>query len=392
MAQLTRAAPAARWRWVLLIAIAPVAWGATYFVTRQVLPADAPFWGSALRALPAGLVLLLLARRLPRGSWWWRSTVLGVLNVGAFFLLVYVAAQLLPTSVASSIMALAPLVLAGCAWVLIAERPAAPMLVGALLGIAGVVAIVGLAGGALPPEGVAASASALVLSSFGAVLTKRWAEPGVPLVAMTAWQLVAGGLLLTVVAIAVEGAPPPLGPTELAGFAFVSLIATALAFVCWFGGLANLTAGSVGVIGLLNPVTGVLLGALVASEPLAPAQLAGIALVLAGLLVAQRRAAPQAANRVPWRSRLVPRRDRARDRPEGRDDADRACAPRRRPGEGPLRRPARDGRGRPCELGDDRAGLAAAVHGLAAREGAAGGPGSGAPRPGGEHPVERPER
>lgn len=287
----------AKWRWVLITAVAPIAWGATYFVTRQLLPADAPFWASALRALPAGLILLLVARRLPNGAWWWRSAVLGVLNVGAFFLLVYLAAQLLPTSVASSIMALAPLALAGFAWALVGERPAVPMLVGAALGIAGVIAIVGLSGEVLPPWGIAASAAALVLSSLGAVLTRRWADPSTPLLATTAWQLTAGGLLLTTVAVVVEGAPPALGPSELAGFAFVSVVATALAFLCWFGGLAHLSAGSVGVIGLLNPVTGVLLGALVASEALTPAQLAGIALVLGGLLVGQRRA-PRRAERL----------------------------------------------------------------------------------------------
>jgi len=80
-------------------AVAPIAWGANYVVTRQLLPVDAPLWGSAFRALPAGLLLLAVARSLPRGVWWWRSAVLGTLNVGAFFLLVYVAAQLLPSSV-----------------------------------------------------------------------------------------------------------------------------------------------------------------------------------------------------------------------------------------------------------------------------------------------------
>ena len=76
-----------------ITAVAPVAWGANYVVTRQLLPMDVPLWGSALRALPAGLVLLAVARALPRGVWWWRSAVLGTLNVGAFFLLVYVAAS-----------------------------------------------------------------------------------------------------------------------------------------------------------------------------------------------------------------------------------------------------------------------------------------------------------
>ncbi|HAJ16677.1 MAG TPA: EamA family transporter, partial [Microbacterium sp.] len=43
-------------RWLLLTAIAPIAWGSTYFVTRQFLPADAPLWGALFRALPAGLI------------------------------------------------------------------------------------------------------------------------------------------------------------------------------------------------------------------------------------------------------------------------------------------------------------------------------------------------
>ncbi|MDQ7880198.1 hypothetical protein Q9R08_19565 [Microbacterium sp. QXD-8] len=66
-----------RWTWILVTAIAPIAWGSGYVVTRNLLPVEAPLWGGVLRALPAGLIVLLLARRLPRGSWWWRSLVLG---------------------------------------------------------------------------------------------------------------------------------------------------------------------------------------------------------------------------------------------------------------------------------------------------------------------------
>src|ERR1700710_945130 len=109
-------------KWIAVTAVAPIVWGAHSVVPRQLLPTAAPLWGSALRALPAGLVLLAVARTLPRGVWWWRSAVLGTLNVGAFFLLVYVAAQLLPSSVAASVMALAPLALAGFAWLLVGEQ------------------------------------------------------------------------------------------------------------------------------------------------------------------------------------------------------------------------------------------------------------------------------
>ena len=274
-------------KWVVVTAVAPLAWGTTYVVTRQLLPVDAPLWGAAIRALPAGLLLLLLARRLPRGSWWWRSVVLGTINIGAFFLLIYVAAQALPSSVAASIMALAPLALTGFAWWLLSQRPTARTVVGAVSGIAGVVLLIGGAQGRLSTAGVLASGSALLLSAFGSVLATRWAD-GTPVLATTAWQLVAGGTVLTVVALVVEGLPPVVGPSAVAGYAFTSVVATALAFVCWFAGLQRIRAGAVGVIGLLNPVAGVALGSLVAHERLAPAQLAGIALTLAGIAVATR--------------------------------------------------------------------------------------------------------
>jgi len=85
--------------------------GTTYWVTQRFLPADAPLWGSTWRALPAGIALLLLARRLPTGAWWWKAAVLGSLNMGLFFLLLYIAAQRLPSSVAACIGALSPLML-----------------------------------------------------------------------------------------------------------------------------------------------------------------------------------------------------------------------------------------------------------------------------------------
>jgi probable blue pigment (indigoidine) exporter len=273
-------------RWLAITAVAPVVWGANYVVTRQLLPVDAPLWGSAIRALPAGLVLIAVARgALPRGVWWWRSALLGTLNVSAFFVLVYVAAQLLPSSVAASVMALAPLVMAGFAWLWVTERPSGQVLAGAVAGIVGVLLLVGGATGSIDPAGVAASAAALLLSSAGAVLAKRWAD-GTPVVALTAWQLVFGGLVLVAVAVAVEGAPPAVDAGGAAGFVYTALVATALANLCWFAGLTRLRATTVGVVGLLNPVTGVLLGALVAHETFTGEQLAGIALVLVGILAA----------------------------------------------------------------------------------------------------------
>ena len=293
----------AKWRWVLICAIAPVSWGATYFVTRHFLPDGAPLWSAALRALPAGVILLAVARRLPSGSWWWRSLVLGLLNFGAFFVLVYLAAQLLPTSVAASVMALAPVALSMLAIPLLRQRPTAYMLIGAVLGVVGVGLLVGLGASRIDPLGVAISLLALLLSSLGAILATKWRDD-LPLVATTSWQLVAGGLMLLVAAIVVEGAPPAITSTNVLAYGAISLVATAIAFLCWFAGLRHLPAGTVGIIGLLNPVTGVLLGVLLAAETLSVSQCLGLALVAAALLLGRssHRAIPVTGARTELRS------------------------------------------------------------------------------------------
>lgn len=295
-----------KWRLVAITAVAPIAWGATYVVTRHLLPPDAPLWGAALRALPAGLLLWAIARRRARGSWWWRAPVLGLLNFGAFFVLVYLAAQLLPSSIAASIMALAPLALAGIAWPLLSQRPTARWAAGAVLGIAGVLLVVGLGAGAVSPAGVVASVIALLASSLGAILTTRWRDD-TPLLATTSWQLTAGGIALVIAAGLVEGPPPRVDAAGVAAYAGIAVVATALAFVCWFTGLRHLPAGTVGIIGLLNPVTGVVLGVLVGGESLAPLQALGIALVLISLVVARSRVTPT----IPRRASSSPPRPSA---------------------------------------------------------------------------------
>ncbi|WP_420031596.1 EamA family transporter [Streptomyces sp. cg28] len=271
-------------RWVALTAVAPVAWGANYYVTRSYLPADSPLYGAALRALPAGLVLLALRRQRPRGAWWWRSAVLGLVNVSVFFTLVYAASQLLPASVASTVMAASPLTMMFLAWPLLAERPRGAHLTGAVIGLGGVCLMLLTGAVAASVPGVLASATAVLVSSFGHLLTKRWSD-GTDLIATTSWQLVAGGLFLLPFAAVTEGAPPALSPSALLAFAFVSLVATALAFTAWFTGLRHLPAGTVGLIGLLNPVTGVLCGVLIAGEELTGRQLCGLALVLTGVIL-----------------------------------------------------------------------------------------------------------
>ncbi|MFC8683157.1 DMT family transporter [Microbacterium ureisolvens] len=273
-----------RWVWILVTAIAPIAWGSGYVVTRSLLPADAPLWGGVLRALPAGVIVLLLARRLPRGSWWWRSLVLGTLNVGGFFVLVYIAGQRLPSSLAATLMSASAASMLLFAWLLLRRRPRLASGIGAAVGLVGVAVMLGFDADGADPWGVAASLGAMLASSLGFVLTSRWGSD-VPALPMTAWQLIGGSVVLLPVAVLVEGPPPTLTAPSAAGFAYLTLIATALAYVAWFSGLRHLAPGVVGGVGLLNPVTGVVLGVALAGEAFGVPQFVGVGLVLAGIVL-----------------------------------------------------------------------------------------------------------
>jgi probable blue pigment (indigoidine) exporter len=276
--------PAART--ALVTAIAPLTWGTTYLVTTELLPAGRPLLAAALRALPAGLVLAAATRRSPVGAWWVKALVLGTLNIGAFFALLFVAAYRLPGGIAATLGAIQPLVAAGLAAVVVHERVRLVTVAAGLLGVTGVALLVLRADAALDPLGIAAGLAGAASMATGVALTKRWGRP-VPLLAFTSWQLLAGGLLLLPLALVVEGRPPPLTGTNLAGFAWLATGGTALAYSLWLRGIERLPVARVSILGLLAPLVATVVGWLALGQSLTPAQLGGGALVLAAVGLGQ---------------------------------------------------------------------------------------------------------
>ncbi len=299
---------------VLATAVAPATWGTTYLVTTEWLPPDRPLLAGVVRALPAGLLLTLAARSLPRGSWWWKAGVLGVLNIGAFFALLFVAAYRLPGGVAAVLGAVQPLVVAVLGVALLGQRLRLRPVALGLVGVAGVGLIVLSASARLDPVGVVAGVLGTASMATGVVLTKRWGRPA-GVVAFTGWQLTAGGLVLLPVALVVEGVPTSVTAGQVGGFAYLAGIGTALAYTLWLRGIALLPVQDVSFLGLLSPVVAAVAGWVVLGQALTGGQLAGMVLALGALVLAQRGVpAPAHGNggtgsvpvRVAWRRRASP--------------------------------------------------------------------------------------
>ncbi|SDC08412.1 probable blue pigment (indigoidine) exporter [Streptomyces prasinopilosus] len=279
---------------IALTALAPVSWGTTYAVTTEFLPADRPLFTGLARALPAGLLLLALARVLPRGAWWWKATVLGALNIGAFFPLLFLSAYRLPGGMAAAVGSIAPLCVAGLSAPLLGQRPTARTLLAGVVAACGVSLVVLKATGALDPLGVLAALTSIASMSTGTVLTQRWGRPeGVGPLALAGWQLTAGGLLIAPLALLAEGAPPALDGPAAGGYLYLALVNTAVAYWLWFHGIGRLTATQVTFLGPLSPLTAAVVGWAALGEALTPWQLVGMALAFGATVASQLAPAPR---------------------------------------------------------------------------------------------------
>jgi probable blue pigment (indigoidine) exporter len=271
---------------LLLTALAPAVWGSTYLVTTELLPAGYPLTMAMLRALPAGLLLLAVARQLPRGAWLGRVLLLGALNFSVFWALLFVAAYRLPGGVAATVGAVQPLIVIALARAWLGSPVQALSIFAAVAGMGGVALLILTPEAALDPLGIAAGLGGAGSMAAGTVLTRKW-QPPVPLLSFTAWQLTAGGLLLVPVALWVEPALPPLSVKTLLGLAHLGLIGAALSYALWFRGLARIAPPVVSTLGFLSPLTAVVLGWAVLGQTLSPLQSAGALTVLVSVWLGQ---------------------------------------------------------------------------------------------------------
>ena len=277
--------------------LAPILWGTTYVVFTQTLPVEHPLLVGALRALPAGILLMLLGPGPPPRDKLLPLAVIGFANIGLFFGMLFLSASRLPGGLAATLGSMQPLIVAFLAWPLLLRRPRLGQVIAALAGTAGVGLLVIDDSVKLDAIGVIAALVGAASMATGTVLIERWGKVGTPL-ALAAWQLTLGGLLLLPVALLVEGLPPVPTLRNLAGLSYLVVIGTAFAYWLWVRGIAAIGTG-VAFLSLLSPLVATLLGAALLNEWFNAQQWLGIALIfgstVAGIMLSRRKAAEPAA-------------------------------------------------------------------------------------------------
>lgn len=277
----------ARWFDICLTAAAPLIWGSTYLVTTEFLPPDIPLLSAALRTLPIGLLMLICLRQIPAKGWWGKIFLLGMLNIGVFQALLFVAAYRLPGGVAATIGAIQPLVVVLLGWAWFQAHTTILNWIAALCGLAGVAMLVLGPEAALDLKGVAAAAAGAFSMACGTLLTKKWLPPAGAMV-LTSWQLTAGGLFLLPLALIFEPTPNHFSLLNIAGYLWLGIVGTGLTYVFWLRGVLKMPAAAVTALSLLSPLSATVLGALVLQQKLAAVQTVGMVAVLLSVWLGQR--------------------------------------------------------------------------------------------------------
>jgi drug/metabolite transporter (DMT)-like permease len=301
--------PAARrptpqqWRvWSALGAIYLI-WGSTYLAIRVMVETVPPALGAGTRFVLAGLLMLgALAVRGggPRSIAISRTQLRNCFIIGALLAaggngLVTVAEQDVPSGLAALLVASVPL------WVVLyrtlgGDRVAGVTLAGVSLGFVGVGVL--LAPGGRPDDVPIGMALLIVLAAafwgLGSFAAQRIELPRDPLVT-TGWQMLLGGVLFAACGLgAGEAGRVDVGSfstDSLLAFAYLVVVGSIVAFSAYAYALGNAPISQVSTYAYVNPVIAVVLGAVVLGEHVAPVTVAGMALIVASVVVVVRREA-----------------------------------------------------------------------------------------------------
>lgn len=284
---------------LLAFVLVTVIGGSNFVAVRFSNRELAPFWGAGLRFVVAAVLLLLLSswRRypLPSRSVLPQVVIFGIVNFGLTYAFAYWGLTEAPAAVASTLVALAPLMTLFIAVALSMEHFRWAGLVGAVISLAGVGVVFS---DQLRFDVPLPALVALILNAggiaTGTILLKRMPRTH-PIATNAVAMLPGAGLLLVLSAITKEQATLPTRPEVALAFLYLVTIGS----IGLFGGIVYLlqhwTASATAYTTVLFPVVTVAIGAVIAGELVSLQLIVGAILVMVGTYVgalAQPRGAP----------------------------------------------------------------------------------------------------
>ncbi len=254
-------------------------WGTTYAVTQFTVPDWPPILLGALRALPAGLLLLAIKPTLPKKHEWKPLLVLGTINIAMFFCLVFVMALTLPAAIAGVGMISIPVFAMLYHWVFYKRQPSA---IQAVRGVALIILAWFLFNPdtiTLNPIGLLAMFAAIMCIVTGSSVTKLMGTRMHWWTVLT-WQLIIGGVILTIASgVMATLSPEPylnavknISLINTLGLLWLIVFNTTLSYIMYVWLLQRMSVVDFTFGNIINPIAGILSGLVLLGESFTPLQ------------------------------------------------------------------------------------------------------------------------
>lgn len=274
-----------------------VVWGTTYLGIAIALETVPPLLLTGSRFVIAGLIMLAIAKlrgeRIPHdGRTLANLALIGFLMVGIGNLAVVWAELWVPSGLAALLVATAPF------WMAIielfrrsGERVSLQSGIGMAIGFIGVALLVspGISG----TWSVGFLLGALAIQ-VGGICWQIGSAHGkynlahVPLMASAALQMLFGGMIVTIVGLAIgEASRFTLTPRTFAAMAYLTIFGSIIAYSAYVFALAHLRTTITSLYAYINPVVAIFLGWLILSEPLTAKAVMAMVVILAGVALVQ---------------------------------------------------------------------------------------------------------
>jgi len=285
--------------WVALSAVY-VIWGTTYLAIRVVNETLPPLLSASVRFLVAGAIMYAWTIRRgdqqgdrPRRVQWGAAAIIGTLlllggNGGVVW-----AEKTIPSGLAALLVALVPLWMALLDRLVYHRHLGARTVVGLVAGFGGAALLVGgEAAGDVDLAGMLFVVGASLCWSIGSLYSRQAPLPHRPFVGIS-MEMLAGGVALGVVGVAVG----ELGQVDVSSFSRASLLG--LLYLIVFGSWIGFTAYTwllrvaptplVSTYAYVNPVVAVVLGFLIADEPLTARSILATVIIVGAVVLTTRR-------------------------------------------------------------------------------------------------------
>ncbi len=219
--------------------------------------------------------------------------LLGILNFALPFSLLAWGLQRVPSGFAGVAMGSSPIFVLLLAYLFIPDEQIGPRrIAGVILGFAGLLILIlpgasaKLDGGGTVAARIACVAAALCYS-VGAILIRR--APPVPPMVFTAGMLTAGTLVLTPLALLVEGMPEITSARATWAVLYAGILPTGLAFLLRVVLIRSAGPIFMSLVAYIVPLWAVLLGVILLDETLRPSTYIGAIIILSGVGLTQLR-------------------------------------------------------------------------------------------------------